>query len=119
MKVPSFGDNVRIADTPITREYGLAGELGVVYGFTTPSCTGIAFIGVTGGDVALNVHFSGRNESFWLVPELVEFVDHAAGTEVTLDGSGKKWVRQLDGAWAEKEITGIKRPWWKFWRNSD
>ena len=31
MTVPAFGDNVCIADTPITREMGFAGQRGAVF----------------------------------------------------------------------------------------
>jgi hypothetical protein len=115
MSAPSFGDNVCIVDTPITCEKGFAGERGVVYGVTTPSAMGIEFIGTSAQDVALNIHFASRNESFWFAPELVQLVDHGAGTEVTLNGVNKKWVRRQDGGWDERSFASVKRPWWKFW----
>ena|ERR1700731_2121311 len=115
MSTPTFGDNVCIADTPLTREMGFAGQHGVVYGVTTPSATKIEFIGTSAQDVALNVHFAIRNEAFWFAPELVQLVDHGAGTEVTLKGVDKTWVRREDGGWEERSPAPQKRPWWKFW----
>jgi len=111
--VPAFGDNVWIADTPLTREKGFAGERGVVYGVTTPSAMGIEFIGTSTKDVALNVHFASRNEAFWFAPELVQFVNHGAGTVVTM--GSKKGVRREDGSWDVSSVNNPGRPWWKFW----
>src|SRR5580704_7656899 len=36
-------------------------------------------------DFAVNVHFPDRDESLWFAPDLVEVIDHGAGTEITLD----------------------------------
>jgi hypothetical protein len=94
---------------------GFAGEHGTVFGITTPSVTGIEFIGASAQEIALNIHFDSRNESFWFAPELVQFVDHGAGAEITLDGVDKIWVRQDDGRWDERPSARQKRPWWKFW----
>ncbi|HZO47975.1 MAG TPA: hypothetical protein VFB68_18910 [Xanthobacteraceae bacterium] len=115
MTRPEFGDTVCIVDTPLTRARGFAGLHGVVYGFTTPSATGVAVIGNATEDAALNVHFESRNEAFWFAPELVQFVDHGAGSTVTVDGVDKKLVRRADGGWDEISTTPTKRPWWKFW----
>jgi hypothetical protein len=115
MSTPAFGDNVCIADTPLTREMGFAGQRGIVYGVTTPSATGIEFIGTSAHDVALNVHVASRNEAFWFAPELIQLVDHGAGTEIALKGVDKTWVRREDGGWEERSPAPQKRPWWKFW----
>ena len=105
----SFGDNVRVRATSLTVELGLAGVVGQVYGETTPSVTSVAVIGDSGIDYALNVIFDDRKESFWFVPELLELVDHAAGTEITLEGVPKKWVRTESGKWAESD-TEVSEP---------
>ena len=76
---------------------------------------GIECIGTSTQDVALNVHFASRNKAFWFAPELVKFVDHGAGTEITLDGVDKKWVRRKNGSWDEHSTAATNRPWWKFW----
>lgn len=113
---PTFGDNVRIRSAPETESTGLAGLKGQVYGQTTPSVTGVEVIGALSSDYAINVFFADRDESFWFAPSLVEFVDHGPGTEVTIDGVAKKWIRTETGDWKE-ESTENKRakPWWRFW----
>jgi|SRR6185437_4573378 len=83
---PSFGDNVRIRSSVETEAKGVVGLEGQVYGQTTPSATGVEVIGETTSDYAINVYFKNRDESFWFAPSLVEFISHAPGTEVTLDG---------------------------------
>jgi len=98
-------------------KWGLAGLYGVVHGETTPSLTGVLVIGKVDDDFAINVHFVERGEGFWFASDLVAVVDHAAGTEITLDGVNKKWVRQSDGSWEEVQLTATltKKKWWKFW----
>jgi hypothetical protein len=114
----SFGDRVGVRSTALTRGLGLAGLTGDVRGETTPSTTGVEVIGEMREDYALHVFFEDRVEEFWFAPELLEFVDHAAGTEISLDGVSKKWVRSETGEWIESEAVGAKqtkKPWWKFW----
>ena len=108
----SFGDNVRVVSTPETDAAGVAGCIGQVYGETTPSVTGVPVVGASTQDHAINVHFEGRSDTLWFAPELLEFVDHAAGTEIRLDGLPKKWTRSASGEWIEAPQ---KRPWWRFW----
>jgi hypothetical protein len=91
---------------------GVAGLVGQVYGETTPSVTGVTVVGQLVSDYALNVHFEGRTETLWFTPELLELVDHAAGTEITIDGVPKKWTRSDSGEWVESSRT---KPWWRFW----
>jgi hypothetical protein len=99
----AFGDKVKVRATPDTEALGIAGLAGQVYGETTPSVTGVAVIGPLTRDYAVNVHFDGRGETFWFASELLEFVDHAAGTEIRLDGVPKKWVRSKTGEWTESQ----------------
>ncbi len=108
----TFGDNVRVRALPETEARGVAGLCGQVYGETMPSVTGVSVIGQVTRDYALNVHFEGRTETLWFAPELLEFIDHAPGTEVRLDGVPKKWVRSASGEWVE---TKERKPWWRFW----
>jgi hypothetical protein len=108
----SFGDNVSVRSTPETQSHGIAGLRGQIYGETTPSVSGVAAIGPLRTDYAISVHFEDRKESVWLSPDLVEFVDHAPGTEITLEGVPKKWTRDASGAWTEKST---KKLWWRFW----
>jgi len=109
----TFGDNVRVRATPDTVARGAANLVGQVCGETTPSVTRVSVIGHLTRDYAVNVHFEGRNETFWFAAELLEFVDHAAGTEIRVGGVPKKWTRSESGEWIE---TRDKKPWWKFWR---
>jgi hypothetical protein len=113
---PTFGDNVRIRPSPETESKGLTGLVGNVYGQTTPSVSGVEVIGELTSDDAINVFFEDRHESFWFTLALVEFVDHAPGTEIALDGVPKKWVRTASGEWRE-ESTEAKttKPWSRFW----
>jgi hypothetical protein len=114
----SFGDNVRIRSTPLTQQLRLADLVGNVHGETTPSVTGIQVIGNSAEDHAIHVFFDDRKEGFWFAPELLEFVDHAPGTEVTIGGVSKKWIRSATGKWVEIGTASQKqarRSWWKFW----
>jgi|ERR1700678_1228161 hypothetical protein len=104
MKNISFGDKVRVLRTDLTDQRGLAGLNGVVYGVTTPSHSGVSVIGESSEDRAINVYFAERKEGFWFSPRLLEFVDHVPGTEVSLKGIPKKWVRQVSGEWKEIDI---------------
>jgi hypothetical protein len=96
----SFGDNVRVVSTPLTASLGLAGLTGAVYGQTTPSVTGVEVIGGAATDYAINVQLKGRAESLWFAPELLEFVDHAPGTEIVI--GNKRLVRSASGEWIEE-----------------
>ncbi|WP_420643631.1 hypothetical protein [Candidatus Leptofilum sp.] len=108
----SFGDNVRVRDTVETQAAGVAGLIGQVYGETTPSVTGIDIIGHQNSDYAINVFFEERDESLWFAENMLEFVDHSAGTEITLKGVDKKWTRSPEGDWVESP--GEKR-YKSFW----
>lgn len=93
----SFGDTVRIKNNPLTQSLGLAEKIGVVYGQTTPSATNVEVIGELKEDFAVNVHFDDLNKSFWFVEDLLEFVDHGAGTEATIGETSFK--RDKNGEW--------------------
>jgi hypothetical protein len=101
-----LGDNVRVRSTPETGPLGLARKIGQVNGHTTPSVTCIKYIGETRQDLAFNVFFKDRNEAFWFAPELLEFVDHAPGTEIQVGST--KWVRTEFGEW--KKIKKSSKP---------
>jgi hypothetical protein len=98
----SFGDRVRVRATPVTEERGLAGLTGQVYGETTPSLMGVEVIGETKTDYALNVFFESQKKSYWFASDLLEFIDHAPGTEITFKGVSKKWVRTASGDWQDQ-----------------
>ena len=99
-----YGDNVRIRRTPETERLGIADTIGNVYGETTPSELKVEVIGELRSDYALHVYFNSLNKSYWFAPEMLEFVDHASGTEVHVHGSPFKSVRQRDGSWKEVPI---------------
>ncbi len=111
----SFGDRVRIRRTSETEQAGVAGLVGQVYGETTPSVTNVDVIGSPADDYAINVYFEERDEACWFAADLVEFLDHAPGTEIRLDGVDKRWIRTEDGGWREEPLLEKKTPWWKFW----
>jgi hypothetical protein len=110
MKNISFGDKVRVLRTELTEQRGLAGLNGVVYGVTTPSATGVSVIGESNEDLAINVFFAERKEGLWFSPRLLEFVEHVPGTEITLKGIPKKWVRSVSGEWKEIATPGENEP---------
>ena len=93
---PTIGDNVRIRVTAETEESGHAGRAGTFYGFTTPSVTGVTVIGKTLVEIAYNVGFEG-NDDAWFAPDLVEVVDHAPGSEMTI--GERHFIRSDDGEW--------------------
>ncbi|GAA5506993.1 hypothetical protein [Novipirellula caenicola] len=105
-----FGDNVRVLATADTEALRVAGQVGSVYGHTTPSVTGVDVVGVVADDFAINVHFEELDQDYWFAPELLEFVDHGAGTEIMLDGVPKKWTRTADGGWDETDIPSNVQP---------
>ena len=116
---PQFGDNVRIKETAETTAAGFAGKQGSVTGETTPSVMKVEVIGKLQSDYAIAVMFKdGQEKSAWFSPDLLEFVDHGAGTEIVI--GDYKAVRKSDGTWAEtkggKPVgSSSKKPWWKFW----
>jgi len=108
-----FGDNVRVLTKTLTEDLGIAGIKGNVYGETTPSVSGVEVLGEITKDFALFVQPDDEAvKGFWIVPDLLEFIDHAPGTEMTV--GNVRAVRQADGSWVESRIKNAK-PWWKFW----
>ena len=106
-----YGDNVRIRRTPETERLGIAESIGNVYGESTPSETSVKVIGELKSDYALNVYFDSLKKSYWFAPEILEFVDHAPGTEVHVHGSPFKSVHQRDGSWKDVPIEPVRVSW--------
>lgn len=75
------------------------GRTGRVYGWTTPSDTGVQVIGSVTNDRALSVKIEGQNEPLWLDPDLLEFVDHAPATTARIGNTS--FTRSADGEWIE------------------
>lgn len=103
---PSFGDNVRIRETPLTQKLNLSGLAGTVDGETTPSVTGVEAIGEVKGDFAVSVMIEARGEALWFASELVEFVNHVPGTEIKI--GSRQLVRDSKGDWTE--VSGNNQP---------
>jgi hypothetical protein len=102
----SFGDNVLVRTTPETIQREVAGLSGQVYGVTTPSVTGVEVMGRVQDDHALNVFLTEKNEAIWFAADLLEYVDHAPGTEIRLKGLPEKWTRDVHGEWVEESVPG-------------
>ena len=94
-----FADRVRIRASEETERLGLAGREGQVYGWTTPSVTGVSVIGSAADDYAVNVQLDELDEVLWFSDDLVEMLDHGAGTAMTIDGQDIEWVRLPSGEW--------------------
>ncbi len=107
----SYGDNVRILRTAETERLGIADMIGNVYGETTPSESRVEVIGKPEADYALNVYFDCLDMGYWLAPHLLEFVNHAPGTEIHVHGSPFKSVRQPDGTWKDIPVNPVRRSW--------
>jgi hypothetical protein len=97
-----FGDRVQVRSTSETLARGLAKRVGRVYGQTTPSVTGEETLGEPKEDYAVNVFFEELGEGFWFAEDLLEFVDHAPGTDVKIDGLQGRLTRNADGGWEER-----------------
>jgi hypothetical protein len=94
----SIGDTVRVVSSSDAPKE-LSGRVGQVYGQTSPSATGIKVIGKMVSDTAYNVQFPEIKGIFWLAPKLLEFVDHAPDTQISI---GKKsFIRNASGEWEE------------------
>jgi hypothetical protein len=107
----SYGDNVRILRTTETERLGIAEMIGNVYGETTPSETKVEVIGKLESDYAVNVYFEALSMSYWFAPQMVEFVNHAPGTEIHVHGSSFKSVRQPDGTWKDIPVNPVRGSW--------
>lgn len=110
----NFGNKVKIKKSPETEALNFANKIGIIYGSTTPSVTGVSVIGNSKDDSAINVYFDDLNESFWFNEDLLEEIDNGEGITMTLDGVDKKWTKGSDGSWIEENIRNKK--WWKFWK---
>jgi hypothetical protein len=95
----TFGDRVRIRPTETTEILGVAGQMGIVNGRTTPSITRVDVIGNSYKDLAIAVALEAQTEQLWFAEEVLEFVDHGAGT--TVEVAGRKLIRDEHGHWRE------------------
>lgn len=78
MKIPGFGDRVRVAGTAQTEAAGIAGKVGEVWSESKPSVSGVGpVIGDRGEDVAVSVLFEDTEDIRWLAPHLLRRVERA------------------------------------------
>lgn len=105
-RMTSFADRVRIKRTEETERLGLAGRDGQVFGYTTPSVTDVAVVGILSDDYAVNVHFDELDEEFWFADHLVEQIDRDPGRVISLERQDAVWVRLPNGEWQEKSSPG-------------
>lgn len=121
----SFGNKVKIKDSPQTREKGLAGKTGDVYGQTTPSMMDFEIIGTPKDDFAVNVYFDDLKTSYWFDADLLETIDDGQGSVITLDGVDKKWTKGQNGQWIDEDtapttiqstVKTTDKKWWEFWK---
>lgn len=125
----TFGNKVKIKRSAETKEKGLAGKIGEVYGETTPSLMNFKIIGQPKQDYAVNVYFEDLGKSFWFDADLLEHLDSGQGTVITLDDIGKKWTKGENGEWIEEDIlpsqkeakvpntkSETHKKWWEFWK---
>lgn len=96
---PTIGDRVRIRSTPETELLGVANRVGIVFGQSIPSASGVGpVVGDKGFDYALNVDLGDDNEGLWYSEDLVDFADYPAGTE--LQAGDERYIRTAAGEWA-------------------
>ena len=95
----SFGDRVRIRVTEATESLGIAGQMGIVNGRTTPSVSGVEVIGNGSKDFALAVTLEVQTKQLWFAEEVLEFLDHGAGTTVEI--GGRTLIRDEHGSWRD------------------
>ena len=96
----SYGDNVKILNSEQTDELGLSGKTGEVLGETSPSSTGVTFIGDAKDDYVINVAFVEPNAEYWFTPELLELVNQEEKAE-----NKQSQVQTLD-----------QKKWWQLWK---
>lgn len=73
--------------------------MAIVNARTTPSVTGVEVIGTTTKDIAIAVTLEVQTKQLWFAEEVLDFVDHGAGTIV--ETRGRKLVRDEHGSWRE------------------
>lgn len=121
----SFGNKVRIKESPATKEKGLASKIGEVHGQTTPSMMDYEIVGTPKEDMAVAVYFDDLQTAYWFDPDLLETIDDGEGSVITLDGINKKWTKGKNGQWIEEDTTpvqtqpnvnSVERKWWEFWK---
>ncbi len=98
----SYGDNVKILNSDQTDELGLSGKIGEVLGETSPSSTGVSFLGDAKDDYVINVAFEEPNAEYWFTPDLLELINQKKETGVKINPS--------------QSIDESKKKWWQVWK---
>lgn len=98
----TFGDKVRVRATSSTESQGVAGQTGIVRGFTTPSQTRVEVIGDSNDDYAIAVMIEGKSKAMWFGENLLEFLDHQPVTTVEI--SNRRLIRDEQGQWHEVNL---------------
>jgi len=94
-----MGDRVRIRRTPETDRLGVAERVGIVFGQSIPSASGVGpVVGDLLNDYARNVYFDEDSENLWYSDDLVDFADFPPGTELQVQD--ERYVRTIIGDWA-------------------
>jgi hypothetical protein len=95
-----FGDRVRVRATREADEAGVSGRPGTVYGYTTPSLGFVTeIVGTPSDDTAVAVTLDGEDDIRWFATDLIEFVDHGAGTTIQI--GEQTLTRESDGSWTK------------------
>ena len=97
------GDRIRVHATAEAIAAGVAGLVGDVVGFCTPSATGVAVIGTTSEDSAVKVSFKEKEGEFWFAKNQLEILGRAPGSE-------------NKNAHVDPEASATAKPkaWWRF-----
>ncbi len=99
----TFGDLVRVRSTEETEAVGLADLVGIVFGQTIPSKSGVDVTLKPRLDYAIAVNFDELGKTLWLPHDVLEFISHRPGQQVGIQTSrGERiWRRQENGKWTE------------------
>ena len=106
---PASGTPSASKATPETIVVGVAGLEGDLFGWTTPSETGVEVVGGAPDDVAVFVDVDRRPGEFWIRPDLIVLVDENIGGEIRL--GSRTFVKQPDREWVERPRRGLLGRW--------
>jgi hypothetical protein len=65
---------VRIRQVPEMQTLGIAGLVGLCFGESVPSSSGVSVSGPCPGDYAICVWVDEHDEGYWVAPQFVELV---------------------------------------------
>ena len=79
-----FAGRAKVLATPLTTSLGFADRIGVIYGQTTPSQSGVDVVGEITDDYAVNVYFEELDLAVWFGERVLELVEAAPEIKTTL-----------------------------------